>query len=238
MSQSIEELSPADRRLLERHFAGQLTENEQQKVQERAKRDAAFGRAFRQMRQASAAADDAPAAAGEAREALSPRFAYRLTTVAVVVLLLLAPLYLYWRSHNQSGNTLFETHFEAYPVQKEVAQDAPEPVAKALQAYRMENYEMSIGYFQEYLVQNPQAYPYRLYLGIALLVEDMTSAAFQTFKDIQDHAETPWREEARWYLALAHLQAGRRREAQEVLKEVASGSSRHAAPAEALLKKL
>ena len=246
MGTPVDELNAKDRDLLERYLAGQLDDTEVREVRERAKREQQFGQAFRSLHSTLGQnkppegqdEENAQEDYGEAREALPQAFPYRLAAVAVVVLLFLMPLYLYWRSTNKSGDSLFATYFEAYPVKSRLLEDASPAQKNGLEAYRMENYELSIGKFQQYLVQNPQDYPYRLYLCIALLDEEMTSQAIQNLQDIRVNAAEPWRSEATWYLSLAHLQAGNRKKSQEVLIEIIKKGGKHQGQAQALLNNL
>jgi hypothetical protein len=89
-----------------------------------------------------------------------------------------------------------------------------------------------------YLREHPGDAAASFYRGVSLLLLKRPAAALPPLRQAANHGGEPLAAEARWYLALANLEAGARAEATAELRHLAASAGRHQSEAAELLRRL
>ena len=108
-----------------------------------------------------------------------------------------------------------------------------------MKAYEAEQFQTAKTLMQQHLADYPRDTEIQLYLGIILLGEGQAEPAIQNLKAAL--AKLPksrlYERPVKWYLALAYLQNGQEKEANELLLELKEGKDRYATGASSILNK-
>lgn len=145
-----------------------------------------------------------------------------LLAAAGIALLLAFTLTL--RSLRQSQNTpeaIFESYYEPYE-EIAVMRDVPTKIAiknEAAMAYNERNYRRSIQLFK-IVLEKEKDEEALFYLGNAYLSANMPLEAIDTFEAYLKDFDT-YQVEAKWYLSLSYLKAGKDQKAHQLLQELA-----------------
>jgi tetratricopeptide (TPR) repeat protein len=145
-----------------------------------------------------------------------------LMAVASVALLIAFTLTL--RTINQTRNTpeaIFESYYEPYE-EIAVMRDVPTKIAiknEAAMAYNERNYRRSIQLFK-IVLEKEKDEEALFYLGNAYLSANMPLEAIDTFEAYLKDFDT-YQTEAKWYLSLSYLKAGKDQKARKLLNELA-----------------
>ena len=87
---------------------------------------------------------------------------------------------------------------------------------QGMTAYDAGLYQEASRLLDAYTKQRPEAAA-KVYLGVSLLMSGRAKAAIKPLADATESPEPPVQEAAQWYLALAYIETGKVREAQEIL---------------------
>ena len=112
--------------------------------------------------------------------------------------------------------------------------------ADAIQAYRVKDFKTSAA-IRKTIVDSSEYTPEdQLYLGLSLLYQSPPQAndAIMVFETILADDDVKSDEEARWFLALAYLQADQVDAAKEVLQEIVDNNSWNAKNASEIITEL
>jgi tetratricopeptide (TPR) repeat protein len=149
-----------------------------------------------------------------------------LLVAASVALIIASTLTL--RTINQTRNSpeaIFESYYEPYD-NIAVMRDVPTKIAiknEAAMAYNERNYARSIQLFK-IVLEKEKDEEALFYLGNAYLSANMPLEAISTFeaylKDFEDY-----KTEAKWYLSLSYLKAGKDQKARKLLEELTEDRS-------------
>lgn len=134
---------------------------------------------------------------------------------------------------------LYTAYFEVSPNVgvRNVRSETDRPATwQAYQAYDQQNYELAATLFENNLENSNQRITDLYHLGNCYLMLERWEDAAPAFTTVveADHLLSP---EAKWYLALTHLQTGDKARSQQLLTEVQSTTG-HSKKAEKILKKL
>lgn len=144
---------------------------------------------------------------------------------AVVSLLIVSSVFLF-QSSEPDTLALYNSYYQPYPnlfypaVRGDSDTDTISISKKALRAYNQGDYKTAANYFREALTNRDEiGNEYGLlYLGNCLLALDSLSAAKNILQQINE--QSPVVDQAKWYLALAHLKSKELEEAGKVLGEL------------------
>jgi FimV-like protein len=159
----------------------------------------------------------------------------RFYWAAAIIVLLLIPLYLVL-NQNRKADKLFVAYFKPY---QGVNVPAGDPLSQAMREYQQRDYAQALPILERLLGEGSSEDTTLFFKGNASLALDQAPEAIHTFESILADPLHPYYKEAQWYLALAYLQDGERKEAKAQLKSVVKDSSHpHYQEASELLKKL
>jgi tetratricopeptide (TPR) repeat protein len=153
---------------------------------------------------------------------LHPRH-YLLMAAASLALLIASTLTLHTIYQNRnSPEAIFESYYEPYD-DLAVLRDIPTKAAiktEAALAYNERNYRKSIQLFK-IVLEKEKDEDALFYLGNAYLSANMPLEAINTFEAYLSAFEN-YKTEAKWYLSLSYLKAGKDQKARSLLKELAA----------------
>lgn len=158
------------------------------------------------------------------------------SAAAAVVLLAAVGVFLLMPTGRPAPEDLFTAYFEHYEVpavlrsEGALYQDAD--AQQAFLHYSQKEYAAAIPLFTKTLDQSPDVMLVVFSRGICYLATGETGAAVQDFQTVIQHGDNLFVAQARWYLALAYLRAGRADPARSVLSQLDD------ARAKALLKEM
>jgi tetratricopeptide (TPR) repeat protein len=148
---------------------------------------------------------------------------YLLMAAASVTLLLASTLTLHTLLQNRhTPEAIFESYYEPYD-DIAVMRDIPTKIAiknEAAMAYNERNYRKSIQLFK-IVLEKEKDEEALFYLGNAYLSANMPLEAINTFESYLSTFDN-YKNEAKWYLALSYLKAGKDQKARNLLKELAT----------------
>lgn len=139
-----------------------------------------------------------------------------------------------------SSSEIYDQYMKPYPnivnpiTRSEEQADDSE---KAYQYYEIGDYETAINMFENYLEENPANEAASFYLGLSHMMADQTRRSIE-YLELVVNTSSRFSEPAKWYLALAFLDLGKKSKAQEVLIQITNSESAYANNAENILKSL
>jgi len=121
---------------------------------------------------------------------------------------------------NQPTETIFDRYYEPYPnYEADIQRGAsPDDYAAAFIAYERADYKEAKDRLKSLLVDDPDNAAINFYLASAYLASDEADSALQHFETVRQQPDSPYFEQAYWYLALANLKLEREEEARKYLK--------------------
>lgn len=167
---------------------------------------------------------------------LFKRILYFLGAILVAVV-----LYFVYLAIPKQNDRLFKANFEPYPAPVYTAdpQKKKDKLAIAFEAYAKKNYAKAIHHFG-ITNEKVDGFPVLFYKANAYLAEGESLFALGILEQLQATADSKTKAEVNWYLALAYLQNGQAKRAQDLLKELSKQSAQGFKKIEAdlLLEKL
>ena len=137
--------------------------------------------------------------------------------VAAGLLLLIIPIYLFL---GPSSNTILDRYFEPYEELYTGRGSADEEIKAALADYKAGEFEASLPHFDTYLETAPQDSQATFYSGVAHLAAGEAEEAIPLFRSIMND-EFLFYIPAKWYLALAYIEADKQDDARAILRNLA-----------------
>ncbi|MEM6698220.1 MAG: tetratricopeptide repeat protein [Bacteroidota bacterium] len=149
-----------------------------------------------------------------------------LTIAAAVVLLFFA--YQFLMPSNLSSQEIYATHFEPYPMllnQRSIDQKTDDQATynNAISFYTKQQYPEALTAFEKLLATQPDNITYQFYQANILLADNKAEQAIPVFQKILDGDHPNFEEQARWYLAMAHLQREDLKNAKALLEKIEAG---------------
>lgn len=144
-------------------------------------------------------------------------------------------------SCQQPEDQLFATHFEPYKdiISKRGAVDNASPILlQAMGAYNQQTYGDAIAHFQQSLADDADNPAIHFYLGISYLSINKAKKAIPHFTSVLDQQDPIFGSHTVWYLALAYLKSGQRKEAIELMENINRSDSRYSQPCAQILAAL
>lgn len=131
---------------------------------------------------------------------------------AMIGVVMVGSVYLYWNetSYERIYSDNFGEFYDPSIYAERGSDDASDKKEwhpekeKAINLFQEGNYEQSIIYWKNYLKIDPEDIQSMLYLGYSYLEEDMPSEAIGYLMAIAG-TDTEYKDETRWYLALAQI---------------------------------
>lgn len=156
-----------------------------------------------------------------------------------------ASIFFYWK--NSINQRLYDEYFQAYDIPDMTTRSGeptsynhislPKALKAAIDNYNMGNYQASIPHFKAYHKIQPQNNIANLLHGIAQLEEDNLETAIDFLEKVKIN-DPNLKEDATWYLALAHLKNKNNLAAKQLLSELIGKSAFYGENAKALERKL
>jgi hypothetical protein len=154
-------------------------------------------------------------------------------------LLLLIGFFGWWALQTPGNTELAAQNFEQLPVQAFMSLDsnaAQLTRKEAHQAYIAENYPLAIEKFRALTQLVPEELSYQLYMGVSQVGAEASAAAVASLRPLAESDDPSVREEAAWYLALAHLQMDDATAAGPYLEQLVRSGGYRSGRAEQLLE--
>jgi tetratricopeptide (TPR) repeat protein len=114
--------------------------------------------------------------------------------------------------------TLFEQYFSVYPIEDTFRGDQNENLKAALQKYADGKYREAVLILEKLVVEMPDNYELKMYLGNAYLTSGKPNEALSEFKLLTTN--TAYSEKAKWYMALCYLKNNEYKNTKLLLKEI------------------
>jgi hypothetical protein len=170
----------------------------------------------------------------------------RMLSVAAGFLILVIGVYLLYLQAPNQQDASFMAHFSYLPSAMEEGSsrttDAPTAgnlKLAAIGAYEGEEYFKAEGLFRAYIAENPGDEEMKFYYGIILLGNEKGAAALPLLQQMSlNPVRKAYERPAKWYTALAFLQAQQEDEAMKLLQALKGGDDKYARNAAELLKAL
>ncbi len=153
--------------------------------------------------------------------------------VAAAILLLIVPLYFILRP----SPSLFEQYFDPYQDRYTSRASADEEIKQAFSDYNKGQYEESLVHFENYLKVSPSDSQAVFYNGVAHLAAGQPEKAIDQLSTLQQ-PDFLFFIQAKWYLALAYLQANQTETAKTILESLANSDNSFQQKAGELLEEL
>ena len=159
-------------------------------------------------------------------------------TAAAVVLIALG----WWVLFDKDQVThedLYAAYFEPEPNLFHPEQRGGEELAlidRAFQAYDYENHEQAIRLFEDLLKERYDA-SVQFYLGVSYLADENPDKALKALNDFLKNSQD-MQNEAKWFMALAHLKSGEIDKTREQLEVITKTKNSKTSQAVALMKQL
>lgn len=106
----------------------------------------------------------------------------------------------------------------------------------AMALYEQQEYAKAINLFEKILEGDESRIGLNLYSGISYMEIQEYALANSKFRKIIDHKANAFLESAEWYLGLCYLMTSEKEKAEEIFREIASGSGYYRKEAKRILK--
>lgn len=248
--------SSTDISLIEKHFEGELNEQERQEFDRKLEADPAFHSLYhqekvlidgiiasgkktmrRRLQQLEQSLPEVKHERGKIRRLNSILWA----AASFLVLFTIGALSYYYIFSSSSSEKLYAEYYEPYPNVYSVIQRSDDPVNldeldKAFLAYEKSNYEEAVELFK--LVTAKHDTPLiSFYLANSYLAAEMFDEAIETYKKLLTEAES-FEHQVQWYISLAYLKKGDLEETKKHLMKLTHVENTYKKRALALLKEL
>jgi len=137
--------------------------------------------------------------------------------IAASIALILVAVFIF--QDQPDGQALYASHYQPFSVKNIRGENSERLKVKIAEAYNLGNYEATKPYIIAYLQEGPDsADRYELILANCHLNLNETTQAIQLLTKVVKQEDINYRQDAQWYLALAHLKADDLSNAQQVLQ--------------------
>lgn len=235
--------------LIERYLNDELSAEERKQTEQRMSADPEFKRrleVFREYQQIysqdSQDFRDVLQEVGQAyRQKHKPRKNYWLIAASVSVLALMATAYFLFLSPAAQPDDLYAQHFSLPPDNLTIrGDDNQQLLNEAMALYNDQQFAQALQHFEAWEAQHADSIPVIFYSAISHMAMGEMQPAIEKLQLIMldRTANNAYTAASRWYLALAYLQDGEKIKAEDLLKDLAGGSSSYAPKAGNLLEQL
>ncbi len=147
---------------------------------------------------------------------------------ATIIFLLSIGAILYFMNVAKPGvQQLFADYYKPYPNVITVKGSNDKLLSAGMYYYDIAKYDSAIMFYDKILEDSAQNSEVLFYKGICLLATDKPDEATGIFNEITQDNKSLFKDQAKWYLALAYLKTGNSVKAKEVLSNISKGSSNY-----------
>lgn len=235
--------------LIERYLNDELSAEERKQTEQRMSADPEFKRkleVFREFRQIYS--DDSQSFRAllkevdeEYRQNRKPKNNYWLIAASVSILALLAAAYFLFLSPAQQPEELYAQHFSLPADNLTVRGDESQQLLnQAMSLYNEQQFEQALQRFDAWQAQHGDTIPVVFYSAMSHMAQGEMESAIAKLRMIimERTADATYTAASRWYLSLAYINDGQKQKAEDLLKDLAGGSSSYATKARNLLDQL
>jgi len=143
-----------------------------------------------------------------------------LRLAAVFLVLMMAALYIVISSRSDDPQELYASYFAPYEDVINVRDNSTTTgLSDAMEFYNKGDYKKASSSFQAYLSDHPDDHDARFYAGVSQLAAGSPELAIIDFEKVIQ-ANTIFREQAEWFLALGYLKINNTTAAKNFLREI------------------
>ena len=168
----------------------------------------------------------------------SKRWKKFYSIAAAACILVLVAFGSYYLFRPMSPEAIFEKSFKPYPNVVTTKGLNEKLLNAGMYYYDMGKYDSAVLFYDQIIINNPQNTVVVFYKGICLLAIGNTDEAALSLNKVVSEDQSPYKNPACWYLALAYLKSGDKEKAQETLSEIIKSNSTYSKEASRFLKKL
>ena len=155
-----------------------------------------------------------------------------LGVAATISLLVVATIaFRYFSGGNKQD--LYANYYKPFKASNLRSNASEDIFWSGVELYQKQEYAMALPVFQKSLANTEGTDKVQLLIGVCQLQLDQTEAAVTSFSQIQ---QGMFLEDAKWYLALAHIRLNQEEKAKEVLQDIVAGKGNYAQKATQILK--
>ena len=151
---------------------------------------------------------------------------YRIAAT-IIILLSIGTILYFMNVAKPDAQQLFADYYKPYPNVVTVKGSNDKLLSAGMYYYDIAKYDSAIMFYDKILEDNTQNTEVLFYKGICLLATDKQDEATGIFNEITQDNKSPFKDQAKWYLALAYIKEGNSVKAKEVLSGISKGSSNY-----------
>ena len=154
-----------------------------------------------------------------------------IAIAATVLILVLAYQFIFSGGGSVPSEQLFADHFQPYQMllsQRDITEDEKNVLLeKAISAYAKQDFQNASDAFEQLSQSEPENSSYLFYQAIAQLGAQKNVEAIARFEIIMANENHPFKEQARWYMALAYLKKGNADKTKDLLTTIQLGQFKY-----------
>ncbi len=216
---------------LEKYINNQLTEADKEVLEDELKNDPLLQEKLDQLKNASEATESYGLKLKlnqihsdlypENQKTNSRKFYY----YAAAACIFLVTIGWWFSSSVQSSDELYSKHFEIYPDYVSSRTVDTNEIKAAFEYYNTGKFQKAASEFEKLHQNNSQNIDVPFYLGLSHLNDNQTNNAIKYLTDVVANNDK-YRQQARWFLALAYLKGSQLTEAKAILKNIKAADFR------------
>jgi tetratricopeptide (TPR) repeat protein len=164
------------------------------------------------------------------------RIFYSITAAACILVLVAFGSYHLFKP--MSPDAIFAKSFKPYPNVVTTKGLNEKLLSAGMYYYDLAKYDSAVLFYNQILSGAPQNTEVVFFKGICLLSIGNANEAILNLNKVVSEDQSPYRNPARWYLALAFLISGDNEKTKETLSEIIKSNSTYSKDATRILKKL
>lgn len=160
---------------------------------------------------------------------------------AAVAFIALISASLYFPLHNVPADRLYQQYYKSYELQgasRSVSVDNNKLMTNALAAYQSQDYQVAISYLKQLIDSEKRSIEAVFAYGVTNMEASNYPEAGGSFREVLDHNDNLYLEDAAWYLGLCYMMNNETDKAIAQLNLIANSKSRYNKEARKLSKKL
>jgi len=152
-------------------------------------------------------------------------FSKKIFSLAAAIALLIGVTIWLWQP-SASSSDVFASNYEPYIMILNKRSDAPnaESIRNAVKYYELGNYLEAAAAFKDLANSDTENITYHFYTAISLLSAGRADKSIPIFEEIIKSEDIIFREQSRWYVAMAWLQKNDLGNARKILREIHEGA--------------
>ncbi len=168
-------------------------------------------------------------------------FWYGMAASISLVLLVGAGLFYLNSNTTRTNQELVASNFTIYDapaIFRSGDKDDALTLKAAFVAYNQKEYQKAVGLFEKSLLEDPRQIVPNFYIGQCKLALHDARGAIPSFQKVVDHNDSPYVEQATWYLALAYLDLNKNEKATALLHKLSQEQGAYSERATRVLEEL